>query len=98
MSYAIVLQFDGVSEEQYWAVNEALGIDRGFTTGLPDGLQVHTAGPIGDGGWLVSEVWRSKDAQETFMATRLGEALGGVGVPPPVQVLDTETVSFEIRD
>ena len=96
MSYAIVLQFDGVDEDQYWAVNEALGIDRDFTTNLPEGLQVHTAGPIGDGGWLVSEVWASKPDQETWLTGRLGEALGKIGVPAPVQVLESETVSSQV--
>jgi hypothetical protein len=95
MSYAIVLRFENVSEDQYWAVNEALGIDRDFTQNLPDGLLVHTGGPVDGGGWVVSEVWASKAAQEAFMAERLGAALAAVGVPAPVQVIETETVNFQ---
>jgi hypothetical protein len=97
MSYLIVLRFEGVSEDLYWAVNEKLGIDRDLTTNLPDGLVVHTAGPVGDDGWVVSEVWESRAEQEAFMAGRLGEALSAVGVPPPAQVIDADAVSFQIQ-
>ena len=92
MSYAIVLRFEGVTEEQYWAVNDKLGIDRDFTVDVPDGLLVHLAGPTDDG-WVVSEQWASKGHQEAFMASRLGEALATIGVPPPVQVIESELVS-----
>ena len=98
MSYAITLRFEGVSEDTYWAVNDKLGIDRDFTTNLPDGLVVHSAGPVGDDGWVVSEVWASRAEQEAFMAGRLGEALGAIGVPPPAQVIDTDAVAFQIQD
>jgi hypothetical protein len=95
MSYGIVLRFEGVSEDQYWAVNDRLGIDRDFTENVPDGLVVHTAGPVGDDGWVVSELWTSKGDQEAFMASRLGEALAAVGVPPPAQVIETDLVNAQ---
>ena len=94
MSYAITLRFDGVTEDQYWAVNEKLGIPRDLSENRPDGLLVHAAGPLDGGGWVVSEVWASRAEQEAFMAGRLGEALGAVGVPPPVQVIETEPVGL----
>jgi hypothetical protein len=96
MSHLVVLRFEGVSEEAYWAVNEKLGIDRDFTRNVPDGLVVHTAGPVGDEGWVVSEVWETRAEQEAFMADRLGEALGAVGVPPPAQVITTDAVSLRL--
>jgi hypothetical protein len=36
------------------------------------------------GGWVVFEVWESRDAQERFMNERLGRALneGGITGPP----------------
>jgi hypothetical protein len=95
MSFVIVYRFDDVDEEMYWAVNDAIGVDRDFTQNLPDGLLVHSAGPVGDGGWVVSEVWTSKDAYEVAFA-RLGEALGAVGVPPPAQVIESDTVSSHL--
>src|SRR5690349_11252426 len=95
MSYGIVLRFEGVSEDQYWAVNDKLGIDRDFTENVPDGLLAHLAGPVGDDGWVVTELWASREAQEAFMASRLGEALASIGVPPPAQVIDTDLVNAQ---
>lgn len=96
MSYALTLRFESVTEDQYWAVNEALGIDRAGQGDWPDGLLVHSGGPFGDGGWVVSEIWASRAEQEAFMAGRLGQALGAVGVPPPAQVIDTDTVHVHL--
>lgn len=92
MAYALVLVFDGVGEDAYWAVNEKLGIGRDGKGDYPPGLLVHTGGAT-ERGWLVSELWDSKASQETFMATRLGEALQSAGVPPPAQIIDAETVN-----
>jgi hypothetical protein len=94
MAYAITLVFDGVDERQYRAVNEKLGIDAEGEGDYPAGLLVHAGGPR-PGGWVVTEVWDSKAAQESFMAGRLGAALGAVGVPAPAQVIDTEAVNFQ---
>lgn len=89
------LVFDGVSEDQYWAVNDALGINRDGTGDWPAGLQAHSGGPTDGGGLVVAEVWASKADQEAFMASRLGPALGSVGVPPPVQVIEYEAVNLQ---
>ena len=43
MSYGIVLVFDGVGADQYWAVNDQLGIFSAEYT-LPDGLRTIQAG------------------------------------------------------
>jgi hypothetical protein len=94
MAYALVLAFDDVSEDQYWAVNEKLGIQRDSTDGYPSGLIVHTGGPTPTG-WVVSEVWDRKASQETFMADRLGAALAASGVPAPSQIIETATVNFQ---
>ena len=98
MAHAFVLVFDGVTEEQYWAVNEKLGIARDGTGDWPNGILSHAGGPVGNGGWLVSEVWESADAQGAFMASRLGAALGEVGVPEPSQVLDSELVNYQTQE
>lgn len=95
MSYGVVLRFEGVSEDQYWAVNDQLGINRDGTGDWPAGMITHTGGPTADGGLVVSEVWVSKADQEAFMAARLGPALGVVAVPPPAQVIECEVVNHQ---
>jgi len=94
MSYGIVLVFEGVTEDQYWAVNDKLGIKRDGTGNWPAGMVSHAGGPTASGGWFVSEVWNSKGDQESFMSSRLGQALGEVGLPQPSQVIDSELVNF----
>ena len=90
MAYGLVLVFAGVTEADYWAVNTALGIDKDGTGDWPAGLQFHSGGTVASGGFVVTEVWVDKPTQEAFMASRLGPALGQVGVPDPVQVIETE--------
>lgn len=93
MSYGIVLVFDELGEDKYWAVNDRLGINRDGTGDWPAGLLSHAGGPTA-AGWVVSEVWNSKGDQEAFMASRLGAALGEVGVSQPVQVIESELVNY----
>jgi hypothetical protein len=84
MAEGLILEFDGVGREQYEAVNAQLGIDMATGQGdWPEGLLYH-AGGAKPGGWVVFEVWDSKDAQERFMSGRLGQALqaGGITGPP----------------
>jgi hypothetical protein len=84
MADALILEFDGLDRANYEAVNGHLGIDMDSGEGdWPDGLISHTGGAK-PGGWVVFEVWESKDAQERFMNERLGAALqkGGVTAPP----------------
>jgi hypothetical protein len=84
MAAGLLLEFDGVGREQYEAVNERLGIDSATGEGeWPDGLLFH-AGGAKTGGWVVMEVWESRQAQERFMESRLGQALreGGITEPP----------------
>ncbi|MDQ1578779.1 MAG: hypothetical protein QOE21_1466 [Microbacteriaceae bacterium] len=94
MAYGIVLRFEGVGEDQYWAVNDALGISRDGSGDWPAGILSHAGGPTPDG-WVVMEVWNSKADQEAFMAGRLGAALGGVGVPQPVQIIESDLVNLK---
>jgi hypothetical protein len=67
----------------YPKVNEALGLDPETRSGdWPKGLLSHVGGGR-DGTVVVIEVWESRSDQETWMASRLGPALGQVGVPQP---------------
>ncbi|HET7654503.1 MAG TPA: hypothetical protein VFK42_15810 [Acidimicrobiales bacterium] len=94
MSYGIVLAFEGVGADQYWAVNEKLGIARDGTGDWPKGLRSHSGGPTTTG-WVVSEVWDSKADQEAFMGSRLGAALAEVGVPAPSQIIESDLVNYQ---
>jgi hypothetical protein len=80
----LILEFEGVGLDQYAAVNERLGIDMNSGQGdWPAGLISHTGGAK-PGGWVVVEIWDSKESQERFMNERLGRALqeGGITAPP----------------
>ena len=84
MAEGLILEFDGVGREHYEAVNAKLGIDAYTGAGdWPAGLRFHAGGPK-PGGWVVFEVWDSREAQAEFMDSRLGRALqeGGVTSPP----------------
>ena len=94
MPYGIVLALDGVDEDQYWAVNEVLGINRDGSGDWPAGLLSHTGGSTATG-WVVAEVWNSKSDQEAFMASRLGAALVAVGVPAPTQIIEADLVNYQ---
>lgn len=94
MAYGIVLVFDGVGADDYWAVNDRLGINRDGSGDWPEGILSHCGGPTATG-WVVAEVWNSKADQEAFMASRLGAALAGAGVPAPVQVIESELVNYQ---
>jgi hypothetical protein len=85
MTAGVILEFEGVTETEYGAVNAALGIDP--TTGegdWPAGLVSHSGGLDESGHLIVMEVWDSPEHQERFMEERLGEALakGGITEPP----------------
>jgi hypothetical protein len=84
MADALILEFEGVSADDYMAVNRALGID--VTTGegdWPEGLIFHS-GAVGPNGLAVYEIWESQAAQGRFMSERLAHALqqGGITGPP----------------
>jgi hypothetical protein len=84
MAEGLILEFDGVGRDEYEAVNGRLGMDMNSGAGdWPSGLIFH-AGGAKPGGWVVFEVWESKDAQAAFMNERLGRALqeGGIADPP----------------
>jgi hypothetical protein len=94
MPAAVILEFEGITEQQYDAVNEKLGLDPKAGTGdWPDGLVNHLAGRMDDGGFFVSEIWDSPAHQAAFMDGRLGAALAEVGVPAPTRVTWAEVVA-----
>jgi hypothetical protein len=83
----LILDFTGLDEGDYLAVNKELGLDPKTGAGdWPAGLITHVAGTSDDGHAYVMEVWESQQAQADFMSSRLGAALarGGVTVEPQV--------------
>ena len=82
MAAGLILEFPAsVGEKEYDAVNAKFGFDPRTGGGdWPAGLQSHSAGKS-DRGWIVTEVWESKEAQVAFMKSRLGPALAGLPEP-----------------
>ena len=50
---------------------------------VPEGLILHTAGPLVDGGWRVFDVWESEEAFWEFFDEKLLPAAQELGQPPP---------------
>lgn len=87
MAEAIILEFAGVGRSQYDQANRELGIDMATGTGdWPSGLLMHAAGTADDGGFVVTEVWSSREAQGIFMQARLAGALEVAGITAPPKV------------
>ncbi len=85
MPEALILEFEGVGRQDYDAVNRTLGIDPPTGGGdWPQGMRFH-AGAAKPGGWVVFEVWESREPQERFMSERLGPALAQHSVPAPTR-------------
>ena len=83
MSVMMIMELDGVTTDDYEALNEALGVDE---DNAPDGLLSHAAGPTDDGsGLLIVDVWESAEQLERFMQDRVGPAMAQAGVESQAQ-------------
>ena len=81
MAEVLILEFAGLNDADYAAVNGNLGIDAETGQGdWPPGLLSHAAGRSDEGSFVVTEVWSSQAAQAAFLESRLGPALGAAGV------------------
>jgi hypothetical protein len=83
MSYGVVHQFPGGTEEQYEASIAAVHPSDGS---LPEGQIFHAAGPSADG-WTIVAVHDSQESWERFrneiLMPRMSEGIGGgFSVPP----------------
>jgi hypothetical protein len=80
--------------ELYDAVNQRLGDDSNVK---PPGGHVHIAA-VGEEGFKVIEVWDSKEDDERYLASGLGQAiqevLGEAGIPDPT-ITDLEVHRFD---
>jgi hypothetical protein len=99
MAEGLILEFDGFGVETYRRVNELLGIDMDSGDGdWPPGLITHVGGAK-DGGWVVFELWDSREDQERFLADRLGKALAEGGVEgPPARMEWIEVAAHQTAD
>ena len=61
MAIALLIDFPGMSREQYEAVMQELELRN---QPVP-GMMLHVAGP-NDGGWQAVEVWEAEEAWHTF--------------------------------
>jgi len=87
MSDALLLEFKGVTADQYQAVNNLLGLDQHTGEGnSPAGLVSHTGATTAAGDLVVFEVWESQEAQAAFMGGALGAAIGQAGLPEPSRI------------
>ena len=69
MAETLILEFTGIGEAEYKAVNSELGLDMETGQGeWPPGLLAHAAGTADDGAFIVTEVWSSRADQAAFMA------------------------------
>jgi hypothetical protein len=74
MAVVVVAEIEGGNQDYYETVSGKAMPDGG----LPDGCQLHIAGPM-EGGWRVITVWNSPDQFEQFRNERLIPAMGEAG-------------------
>jgi hypothetical protein len=87
MAVVVTNTIPGGGQELYDQVNGKLGFDQG----LPEGCQVHIAGPV-DEGWRVVTVWDSQDAFESFAQQTLVPTIREVAGD------DAPAIQPEVRD
>ncbi len=79
MAVMMILDWHGVSIEDYERVNEEIGI-RGDDD-APEGLISHVAAVDDQGEMLIADVWESDEALANFVETKLGPALQKLSLP-----------------
>jgi hypothetical protein len=73
MAVVVVNEIEGGSQDLYERVNPKVMPD-----GLPDGCELHIAGPI-EGGWRVITVWESEERFQQFREEALIPAMREAG-------------------
>jgi hypothetical protein len=74
MTVGIRIKLEGITQQQFDAVNEHVDP----VGDPPEGLLFHSSGPI-DGGWGVLDFWESREAFDAF-APRIQSSIGAAGV------------------
>jgi heme-degrading monooxygenase HmoA len=75
----MILEWEGVSPDQYEQVNEAVGVVS--EADMPDGLISHVAAIDERGEMVIVDLWESEQALGSFVEKRLGPALAELGIP-----------------
>lgn len=73
MAILMILEWEGVTTQQYEQVNEEMGI-RGDAD-APDGLIEHVAALTDDNELVIADLWESEQQLGAFVETRLGPAI-----------------------
>jgi heme-degrading monooxygenase HmoA len=79
MAVMMILEWEGVSPDQYARVNDTMGIHS--DADAPDGLISHVAAIDDDGEMTIVDLWESEQALGEFVEKRLGPALHEAGIP-----------------
>ena len=78
MAVGILLEFPGVTREQYEQLEQDIG-----TGASPEGNLIHVCGPTAEGGWRTVDVWESQEAFERFANELLIPHARARGFPQP---------------
>jgi hypothetical protein len=90
MAVAILLEWSGLTQEQYDEAMKLMQLD----VDPPVGGLFHVAGPISGGGWRVVDVWESAEAFQKFSEERIVPAVRKVGITtqPRVEVYPAHNI------
>jgi len=94
MAVGIRLKFSGGTQANYDAAHAIMEVD----TDPPNGLLVHSAGPIEEG-WGVIDFWESRETFDSFVADRLMprlQSLGDRGFPNPPDVKEFAVHNLQV--
>jgi hypothetical protein len=78
MAVGLSIRLADGTAEQYDAIQAGAGVE----SDPPEGLIFHAAGPIKDG-WGILDFWESRAQFDSFMESRIGPAIAGLGDAAP---------------
>jgi heme-degrading monooxygenase HmoA len=79
MAILMILEWEGVSPQEYEQVNEEMGIRS--DADAPEGLIEHVAALTDEGELVIADLWESEQALGTFFESRLAPAIRKLGLP-----------------
>jgi len=95
MAIVWLLEWDGLTKEQYEELRETVGWERD----VPDGLHAHAAS-FNDKGLVLVEIWQSADHVQPYMDGRFLPAVHALGIRsmPRVDLYRTHNVFMPRSD
>jgi hypothetical protein len=89
MAVAMVMEWQGMTQDQYEQALKAMELD----DEPADGGILHIAGP-GLDGWRVVDIWESQEAFERFQAERIAPAAAEAGLigEPRIQIFPIHNI------